>query len=184
MSFDLSFVNLNFNIVASNFTFSLSSLELIKLDRGDNVNTDDLVRVSSEKSRSIGRPGQTGTVRSTGMSRDRLFISSEFLGSQSINNNLGFQVPDLDALISGSAQPVSVGREDKGVDDFTSIKGVEALAFVQVPKHSSSVLSSGGTEGAIGGNADSVEVSVVPNEVVAELAVGQGPNLDKTIPTA
>jgi len=114
----------------------------------------------------------------------RLFISSEFLGSQGINNNLGFQVPDLDALVSGSAQPVSVGGEDKGVDDFTSIKRVKTLAFVQVPKHGSSVLSSGGTERAIGGNTDSVEVSVVSNEVVAELAVGQGPNLDKTIPTA
>ncbi|KAK1745109.1 hypothetical protein QTG54_004400 [Skeletonema marinoi] len=91
-----------------------------KHHRSDNVNADDLVRVSSEKSGSISRPGQTGTVRSTGMSR--LFISSEFLGSQGINNNLGFQVPDLDALVSGSAQPVSVGGEDKGVDDFTSIK--------------------------------------------------------------
>jgi len=154
-----------------------------ELDRSDNVNTDNLVRVSSEKSRSISRPGQTGAVRSTGMS-SRLFISSEFLRSQSINNNLGFQVPDLDAFISGSTQPVSVGREDKRVDEFTSIKGVEALAFVQVPKHGSSVLSTGGTEGSIGGNADGVEVSGVSNKVVAELAVGQGPNLNKTIPTA
>ena len=113
-----------------------------------------------------------------------LFIITEFLGSQGVNNNLGFQVPDLDTLISGSAQPVSVGGEDKRVDDFTSIKGVKALAFVQVPKHGSSVLSSGSTERAIGGNADSVEVSVVSNEVVAELAVGQCPNLNKTIPTA
>lgn len=169
------------SFLASNNTFSFYII-INNLDRSDNVNTDDLVRVSSEKSGSISRPGQTGTVRSTGMSR--LFISSEFLGSQGINNNLGFQVPDLDALVSGSAQPVSVGGEDKGVDDFTSIKRVETLAFVQVPKHGSSVLSSGGTERAIGGNTDSVEVSVVSNEVVAELAVGQGPNLDKTIPTA
>ena len=114
----------------------------------------------------------------------RLFIIAEFLGSQGINNNLRFQIPDLDALVSSSAQPVSVGGEDKGVDDFTSIKRVETLAFIQVPKHGSSVLSSGGTERAIGGNADSVEVSAVSNEVVAELAVGQGPNLHKTIPTA
>jgi hypothetical protein len=92
------------------------------LDRSDNVNADILVRVSSEKSGAIGRPSQTGAVRSTGMAR--LFITAEFLGSQGVNNNLGFQVPDLDALISGSAQPVSVGGEDKRVDDFTSIKGV------------------------------------------------------------
>jgi len=140
------------------------------LDRSDNVNADNLVRVPSEKSGAIGRPSQTGAVRSAGMAM--LFITAEFLGSQGVNNNLGFQVPDLDALISGSAQPVSVGGEDKRVDDFTSIKGVKALAFVQVPKHGSSVLSSGSTERAIGGNTDSVEVSGVSNEVVAELAVG------------
>jgi hypothetical protein len=128
MSFDLSFVNLNFNIVASNFTFSLSSLELIKLDRGDNVNTDDLVRVSSEKSGAISRPSQTCAVRSLLMSS--LVLDSEFLRSQGVDNNLGFQIPDLDAFISGSTQPVSVGGEDKRVDDFTSIKRVKALAFI------------------------------------------------------
>jgi len=63
----------------------------------------------------------------------RLFFIAKFFGYQRVNNHLGFQVPDLDALISSSAQPVSVGGEDKRVDDFTSIKGVKALALVQVP---------------------------------------------------
>jgi hypothetical protein len=75
----------------------------------------------------------------------RLFFIAKFFGYQRVNNHLGFQVPDLDALISSSAQPVSVGGEDKRVDDFTSIKGVKALALVQVPKHGSSVLTSGCT---------------------------------------
>ena len=113
-----------------------------------------------------------------------LTIITEFLRSQGVNNNLGLQIPDLDALVSGGAQPVSVRGEDKRVNDFTSIKRVEALALVQVPKHGSSVLSSRGTERTIGRHADSVEVSGVSDEVVAELAVGQVPDLDKTVPTA
>ena len=158
-------------------------LFLNSLDGGDNVDTDDLVRVSSKESGSISRPGQTSAVGGTGMSSSLLALV-EFLGSQGINDNLGFQIPDLDAFISGGTQPVPVGGEDKGVDDFTGIKTVKALALVKVPKHGSSVLSSGGTEGAIGGNAHGVEVSSVSNKVVAELAVGQGPDLHETIPSA
>jgi hypothetical protein len=59
-----------------------------------------------------------------------LVLDSKFLRSQGVDNNLGFQIPDLDAFISGSTQPVSVGGEDKRVDDFTSIKRVKALAFI------------------------------------------------------
>jgi len=69
------------------------------------------------------------------------------------------------------------------VDDFTSIKTVETLSFVQVPKHGGSILSSGSTEGSIRGYTYGVNVSSVSNEVVSELAVSQGPNLDKTIPS-
>jgi len=68
------------------------------------------------------------------------------------------------------------------VDDLTSIKGVETLAFVKVPKHGSAILATRGTERAIRRHTHSVEVSSVANEVISELAVGQGPNLDKTIP--
>jgi len=113
-----------------------------------------------------------------------IFLLSKLLRPQGVNNNLGLQIPDLDTLISGGTQPVSVGGEDEGVDDVSSIKGVETLALVQIPKHGSSILSSRSTKGAIGGYTDSVEVSSVSNEVISELAVSQGPNLNKTIPSA
>jgi len=122
-------------------------------------------------------------MRSPARSSTILFLS-ELIGPQSIHNDLGFQIPNLDASISGSAQPVPVGREDKGVDDLTSIEGVKALAFVQVPEHGSAVLATRGTEGTIRGNTDGVEVASVADKVVAELAVGQSPNLDKTVPSA
>jgi hypothetical protein len=104
-------------------------------------------------------------------------------GSQSIDNNLGLKIPDLDLLISCCTQPVTVGREAEGVNDLTSIEGVETLSFVQVPEHGSSILSSGSTEGSIRGYAYGVEVSGMSDEVIAKLAVGQRPYLDKTIPS-
>jgi len=69
------------------------------------------------------------------------------------------------------------------VDDLSGIKAVKTLALIQIPKHGGTILTSRGTQGAIGRNTDSVEVSSVSNKVIAELAVGQSPNLDKTIPS-
>ena len=69
------------------------------------------------------------------------------------------------------------------MDDLSSIKTVKTLALIQIPKHGGTILTSRGTQGAIGRNTDSVEVSSVSNKVIAELAVGQCPNLDKTIPS-
>jgi len=116
---------------------------------------------------------------STSLGRDLIKV----FGSQGINNNLGLKIPDLDLLISCCAQPVTVGGEAKGVDDLTSIKGVKTLSFVQVPKHGSSILSSGSTKGSIRGYTYGVEVSGVSDKVVAKLAVGQRPNFDKTVPS-
>jgi len=68
------------------------------------------------------------------------------------------------------------------MNDLTSIKGVKTFTLIQVPQHGSAVLATRGAERAIRGNTNSVEVSSVADEVIAELAVGQRPHLDKTIP--
>jgi len=112
-----------------------------------------------------------------------ILFQAKLLRSKGVNNNLGLQVPNLNALISSGTQPVSVGGEDKGMDDFSSIEGVQTLALVQVPKHGGSILSSRGTETAIGGDAHSVKVSRMSNKIISELAISQGPNLDKAIPS-
>mmetsp|Transcript_18060 Transcript_18060/g.37881 ORF Transcript_18060/g.37881 Transcript_18060/m.37881 type:complete len:298 (+) Transcript_18060:303-1196(+) len=113
------------------------------------------------------------------------FISSvKLLRSQSVNNDLRLQVPDLDALIGGSTQPVPVGRKDERVDNFTCIETVETLSLVEIPEHGSSVFSSRRTERTIGRDANGVEVTGVSNKVVAEFAVGQRPDLDKSVPSA
>jgi len=105
------------------------------------------------------------------------------IGFEGGNNDLALKIPDLDALISGGTEPVPVGAEDKRVDDFTSIQTVKLLAFVQVPKVGGSVLSSGSTERPVRGDTDGVQVSGVSYKVVAELAVGKSPYLNKAVPS-
>ena len=58
---------------------------------------------------------------------------------------LALQVENFDALSSSGTQPVSVGAEDQAVDDITGFEAVEVLALIQVPEHSDTVLSTGGS---------------------------------------
>jgi len=62
---------------------------------------------------------------------------------QSLLNDpaLLLQIKDDDVGGGSSTQPVSVWREDKGVDLVTGVQQVEVLRFVKVPQHGGSVLS-------------------------------------------
>lgn len=122
--------------------------------------TDEVVSVTTVQGGSISAPAEGNAVGGLG-----LLSKNTKVGLELINNNLGLKIPDLDARASGSAEPVSVGAKDEGVDDITSIEGVEALGVLQVPEHGSSVLSSRGAEGTIGGDGDSVQVTSVSDEV-------------------
>ena len=103
---------------------------------------------------------------------------------QSVHNNLAFQIPNLDAFVRGGAEPVPIGRKDEGMDDFTGIQRVQPLALVQIPQHGGAVFAPRGAETAVGRDADGVEIPGVTHQIVAELAVGQGPHLDESIPSA
>lgn len=140
---------------------------------------DVVVRVSGVEDGSISRPGEA-----SGEGDGLVLSCGGEVGAELVNDDLGLEVPDLDSGGGGGAQPVPVGGEDKGVDDVSGLEGVKALALVEVPKHGDSVLSSGGTEGSVGGDGDGVEVAGVADEVGAELAVGQGPDLDELVPAA
>lgn len=48
--------------------------------------------------------------------------------------------PDFDARSGGSTQPVSVRAEAQGIDNATSVQGVQVLAFVKIPQHSIAIL--------------------------------------------
>jgi hypothetical protein len=146
------------------------------LDTSDGVDPDQIVTVSAKQGRSISRPCQAGA--DGNLSKLGLFRA------KSVNDNLGLQIPNLDTIIGGGTQPVTVRAEAKRVNNLSSIQRIKTLAFVQVPEHGGSILSSRGTEGAIRGDTDSVEVTRVSHKIVAELAVGKGKDLDKSVPSA
>ena len=56
------------------------------------------------------------------------------------------------------------------------------FAIIEVPQHRLAVLASTGTEGAVRGEGDGVDVSGVADVVGLQLAVGQVPHLDVLVP--
>jgi hypothetical protein len=146
------------------------------LEGSDSVDTNDIIRESSKERRTISRPGQTRACRDLAILR--------FFGANGFDDNLGFKIPDLDRVVSGGAEPVSVGGKDESINDLTGVKRVQALALVEVPQHGGVVLSTTGGQGAIGRHTNSVEVSSVSDKVVAKLAVGKVPDLDQAIPSS
>ena len=92
---------------------------------------------------------------------------------------LALKIEDLDAGSSGSAEPVSVGGEDEGVDNVAGLKGVQVLALVKVPEHGDAVLAAGRSKRTIGGDGDGVDVAGVAVVVGLELELGELPHLEK-----
>lgn len=116
-------------------------------------------------------------VRLLGSLADRRELRAEF-----VDDGLGFEIPNLDARFGRRAQPVAVRGEAETVDDVTGIEGVEALAFTEIPEHGNAVLATRGAQGAIRRDGDGVDVASVANEVGADLAVGEVPDLDELVP--
>jgi hypothetical protein len=63
------------------------------------------------------------------------------------------------------------------VDLVTSGERVEVLGLVQVPQHGGSVLTTGGTQGAIGRDGDGVDVAGVTDVVGLNAAGSEFPDL-------
>jgi len=145
---------------------------------GDLPDTDETISVSREESGSISRPGERDALGILG-----LLTAVEELGTELVNNGLGLEIPDLDARVGGSAQPVAVGGEGKSVDDIAGLKRVEVLGVVQVPKHDNAVLATRGAKRTVRRNGDSVDVTSVANVVSSKLALGEFPNLDDLVPS-
>jgi hypothetical protein len=141
--------------------------------------TDLVISVTREQSSAISGPGKGNALGVQG-----LLTTLEEFGGELVNNGLGLEIPDLDARSSGSAEPVTVGGEDKGVDNVTSLKRVQVLRVVKIPEHNNAVLTTGSAEGTIGRDGDGVDVTGVTNVVGSELALGKLPNLDNLVPTS
>jgi len=145
----------------------------------DSPHTDNLISVSREQGLAIGGPGEAQACRLEG-----LVATLGKVGDQVGHECLGLQIPDLDAVLGGSAQPVSVGREDQRVDNVVGLQRVQVLAFIQVPEHDDALFASRCTERAIGGDSDGVDVTSVSAQVALQLAVVKKPDLDHFVPAA
>jgi len=134
---------------------------------------------ASEQGLAICRPGDGHTLGLPGILADVSVGRLEL-----VNNGLALEIEDLDAAGSGSAQPVAVGREDKSIDNITSLKRVEVLALVQIPEHGDTVLATGGSERTVGRDGDGVDVTGVAVVVGLQLELREFPDLDDLVPTA
>jgi hypothetical protein len=140
--------------------------------RHDTPSADLVVSVTSEKSLAISGPGERNTL---GLAA--LLALLNVLGLELVDLALLLEVEDGDAAAGSSAEPVAVGGEDKGVNLITGVERVEVLGLVEIPEHSDTVLTTGGTEGSIGGNGDGVDVASVTDVVGLEAAGSEFPNL-------
>jgi len=140
------------------------------------VDTDLAVSVTSEKVGSVSRPSKGDAVRGLSM------LSDNEVNSELIHHLLRLKIPDLDRRGGCSHQPVSVWRENEGVNDVPGLEGVEAFALGQVPQDGDGVLSTRGTERPVGRYGDGVKVTSVAEE--AHLEGGEVPYLDNLVPSS
>ena len=112
---------------------------------------------------------------------DPLLRRRREVGPQLDDGRLGLEVPDLDARGRRRAEPVAVGRERQRRDRVPGVERVEPLALGEVPEPRDAVLAARGAERAVGRDGDGGDVAGVLDEVEAELAVGEVPDLDGRI---
>jgi len=178
----------SFFIVSTRCCLSNSRFAKLLALLGDIPDTDEVISVTSKEGRTISRPGQRDALDGGSLGVLAFFLGLfPFgileLGFQASNALLGLEVPDHDGRGGGSTQPVSGRGEAQSMDDITSDQRGEVVAHVEVPEHSSTVFTTRSAERTIGGDSDSVDVTVVAHEVGAELAVVEVPDLDDAVPT-
>jgi hypothetical protein len=117
----------------------------------NSVNSDLIVSVTSKESLTISRPSKGDWL----WKGDTMFSRHLEL----INDALALKIPNLDSRGGSSTKPVSVRREDEGIDQVTSFQRIKVLVFVQIPKHGDSIFATRGTEGSIRGDGDGGDVS-------------------------
>lgn len=83
---------------------------------------DDVVGVSGEEGLAVGAPSETDALGFPAL----LALALE-LGLELVDLGLLLQVEDDDAAGGGSAEPVSVGGENEGMDLVAGVKRVKVL---------------------------------------------------------
>lgn len=140
--------------------------------RHDTPAADSVVGVTSKQSLTVGAPGQGHA-----LGLPALLANLHILGLELVDLALLLQIEDDDARGGGSAQPVAVWRENEGVDLVTGGERVKVLGLVEIPEHGGSVLATGGAQGTIGRDSDSVDVTGVTDVVGLDAAGSEFPDL-------
>jgi hypothetical protein len=76
-------------------------------------------------------------------------LAKSWVNRHLVDHVLVLKIPDLDVRTSSSAQPIAVRAESKSLNDLFSIKSVKVLAFLEIPKHGLTVLTTRSAEGTI-----------------------------------
>jgi hypothetical protein len=150
------------------------------LRNGSNVKNSDVT---------IGETGIEGVVVILGeaegsaanLGRSSL-LTIEIISSELVNELLGRQVINSDALLSTNDDPEDSGGEDDAVDGGLSVALIKMLSINEVPDVDLSVSSTGGEESGAGSDIEAVNLSLVANEGVHQRHGGVVPDLDGSIP--
>lgn len=151
----------------------------------DNVGTNDVVSVTGKQGGTIRRPTERDALDGDSLGDE--FLGILLLGEVRLevrdDELLGLKIPDLDRRGSGGAQPVADRGEAQRMDDVAGLESGEVTTFIEIPEHGLAVLATGSAERTIRGDGDGVDVAGVADQVVAETAVSQRPDLDQLVPT-
>lgn len=102
--------------------------------------------------------------------------------SVSVDELLGGEVIDTDAIFGTNNNPEDTGSEDDAVDWRFSITLIKMLSINKVPYVNLTVSATGGEESSSTGDIEAVDLSLVANESVHQGHGGVVPNLDSSIP--
>jgi len=146
-------------------------------------NPDIAIGVAGEQRQTVHAPAKASALGW------RLVVLVADLNLQLFDQLFLLEIPDLDAGAAGSAQPVSVGREDELANFLFGVEAVKGVlgGIAEVPELGSTVFATGSGERSIGRDGDRVDVagvSVGGAKVGLEVEVAEVPYLDALVPTA
>lgn len=118
-------------------SFLSSTTNMFRLcPRHDTPSTYLVVGITREQSLTVSAPDQTDSIWFL-----RLLALLNIVGLKLVDLALLLKVKDGDGGGGSSAEPVSVGGEDKGVDLISGLERVEVLRLVEIPEHGGTVLT-------------------------------------------
>lgn len=147
----------------------------------DLVNTDVVVGEAGEQVSAVLVPGEGDAAEGLGLG-GALFVGLEGVLRDVLQEHLGGQIEDLDALFSADDEPVELLGEEHAVHGRVALSLSEELAFNEVPDHDGSVAGAGSEVSGVVNHVQSVDLSLVSREGVLEVHVHAVPDLDGFVP--